>query len=221
MSERLTSKSGIRDSLHISHPEGFGRLHSEKAYSRFFEGFVEETVSKGNRQKIVRVYVGDYYVPECSNKNWIGVKLINTLLLLMATILFVFAATRNVELNRVSSAYFLTMIPQPVCVIFLLWSLVTLVNFWMAPAKMTVGEYRRGPGTLKTAVKCYSLALALAAVGAFVQLLYCTTAGAKTVFLSVMSFLLAALLAFLLYRVEERRSYYKQDNPQKTLKEET
>lgn len=215
MSERLTSKTGIRESLRISIPGGFGMLHSEKAYRRFFEGYVEEYVPKenGKGQKIVRTYVGSYYVPERKKHKWIVTKLMYTLVLMLTTTLFILAATRDIQLAYVSTAYLLTLIPQPICVIFLLWSFVAVLNVWMAPEKMTIGEYRRGPEALKTGTKCYSFALVIAAVGELVQLFFCTADYRAAVLQCAQGLLLAALLAFLLYRTEQQRVYHEQANP--------
>lgn len=214
MSERLTSKSGIRESLRNAVPAA-GKVHSIRSYHRFFEGYVEEYIPKANGRgkKIVRTYIGKYYVPDQKNRKWIGTKLIYALLFILATAFFIVAATREIGFSRVGVSYLLTLIPQPLCVIFVLWCMVAIINLLITPHKMTIGEYKRSSESLKTGAKCYSLALVVAAAGELAQLFFCTAASVPTVILCAQGFLLASVLVLKIYRMERQRTYHEVSNP--------
>lgn len=213
--ERFTSKTTIRESLQKAGLSGLGQPRSARSYRRFFEGYIEEYVLKesGKGTKLVRTYTGVYYVPDQKARKWGVTKLLYFCLFALATALFIFAATRDIQLTVFGVPYMLAILPQPVCVIFLLWCLVAFVNLLMAPPKMTIGEYRRSSESLRTGTKCYALALALAAVGQLGQLFFCRSDCVTTVLFCVQALLLAAVLIFAIYRMEVQQVYHEQPNP--------
>lgn len=72
------------------------------SYHRYFEGYSEQKVpgENGHRNRIVRVYVGDYYKRKCSDCAWIAVKAAYALLYLAAVAVYLFAMVLPIGSNH-------------------------------------------------------------------------------------------------------------------------
>lgn len=138
------------------------------AYHRHFEGYSEYMVTneKGNA-KIQRVYTGSWYrvnLEETAKK-----RLWAMLLLCWAAMLalFLFAGTRNIQLNKLG----LMALLQAAVIVCMVWSLSGILHFLCLPEKSTIGQYRRSFEAIRKGSVGLLLAFGGAGFAALLQLI--------------------------------------------------
>lgn len=205
----MKSKTQIREKREaLEHDLGTNRWHS-RAYHRFFDGWTEvpELDEKG-RVHIRRVYIGEYYKAELSDKAWKLRKLWYALLLLAAIGFYILAASLDVSGNTVRYAVF----PQ----VLSLFGLIFLVWFYIgrlaAPRILTRGERRDTARNLKTAALIEIWFLGISALCMLIQGIL---QGEARALWSVAAFLIAGALVYVVWYLEENTDYEWIANPEK------
>ncbi|MGM9608081.1 MAG: hypothetical protein ACI3XJ_11310 [Oscillospiraceae bacterium] len=117
-------------------------FHHSNAYHRFFEGYSEKMIARenGRGNRIIREYVGKYYVQDCSDRNWMLCKAAFLVLYAAAVCLFLFALTRRTASNTV----LLTAIPSGAALILLVLLLYYMIMFIFSRRRLTAYEYNNG-----------------------------------------------------------------------------
>lgn len=139
-----------------------GEYYNSRRYHSFFEGYTEKTVEENGKQKIVRIYTGDYYRPQLTARQRGVRKGLNCVLYLCTLGLYVYCATRPLQLNLSPAV----AICQGLEALLLLWLLVSVADYTTAKEQMTVRVYRTASRRL------IGLSLAAAVVFGLMSALY-------------------------------------------------
>ena len=115
-------------------------FYNSRRYHSFFEGYTEKTVVENGKEKIVRVYTGDYYRPKLTSGQRLFRKVLNCALLALTMGLYVYCATQPLEINLSP----LVGICQGFEGFLLLWLLVSVADYTAAKEQMTLRVYRMG-----------------------------------------------------------------------------
>lgn len=138
------------------------RAHS-RAYHRFFAGYTEVKKVKqgGLGYTIDRVYTGQYFERRMGKGRSIALKALYLALYLAAAAAFVMSAVARVEINSV----WYIVAPEALSAAALVWAGVGVVNYLIAPMKMTKYEYNSSSRSLIRS-SAVSFALLLVTAGA-------------------------------------------------------
>lgn len=122
-------------------------FHS-KGYHRYFEGYSEEAyVDEKGKKRIRRVYTGVLHRAQISDARLGWTKRTYFLFLVLAALVFVFAATRRVGSNTCWYA----AVFEALCVLGFLWLFYELVCYAAAARDMTADDFRSVAGLQKAA----------------------------------------------------------------------
>ncbi len=183
-----------------------GRFGASVFRRRYFEGYAtREVLGRNGRPVLRQVYVGVWYVQELTQKERLRHRILVVVLALLAGALLAFGATREIAANMRA----LCALPEFVCVFGLVWTLYGLVNDCLSEPKRTVGDYRSSSGAIRTG----SLMAAVAGAAAcLATLVYAAIEGGNTglFVLAAAAELAAGALAFLIWRLESKVKYTKQ-----------
>lgn len=114
------------------------KRHSS-AYHRYFEGYAErECYDEKGKRHIERVYVGNYYRRAVSDGQHKALKAQYAVMYLLSLAVFLFAGTRDTQLNTARYVY----IPVILSLVAMLCLLVTIVFNLIAPREMVIRAYR-------------------------------------------------------------------------------
>ena len=123
----------------IIREDGLSHGYHSRSYHRHFEGYREtEIIDSKGRTRIRRDYVGEWYSQDLSRGKRIALKITLAALWALTAAVFVFTASRATHAN---ASWYVTVSEFGVVAGFL-WTIVSLVLYLTAPAKMTIGDYR-------------------------------------------------------------------------------
>lgn len=209
MSKKSFSRK-MTDNLNRS-GEAPGRGWHSNAYHRYFEGYSEyETLDSRGKTVIRRVYEGTVYSQNLDRKQRVKLHVLLGVLWLAGAAVFALAATRPVPANML----WYSVLPQFAVLGFLVWALTALVNYYMAPEKMTVADYNTGSRRL---VKS-SLAALIAMLLCAAVYLICAFAFEECILLHLLCAALcgvSALLMLLVNRLESNVTYTEEKSGEK------
>lgn len=174
-----------------------------KAYHRHFEGYAEvETTNEKGKTVIERVYVGDYYRLDLPKKKRILLRAGYGALIILAALLFWFAASRPVGANMTWYLAIAQMVG--VCLIGLLC--VNLLSHCIAPRDMTIGDWKSSSEKLQRNAKYTALIMELLA---FLTLLHVLLNGENwpVHLLCTALYAVAGLTAVVMNRLEANAPY--------------
>ena len=148
--------------------DGLAKGWHSRAYHRYFEGYSEYMVEDARgRAKIQRVYTADWYRVNLEEKTK---RIVCMELLLCWTgmlLLFLFAGTRNIQINKL---WYMALI-QAATVACLVWNLSGVLHFLCLPEKSTVGQYRKSFEATQKSSFGLLITFGAAGLAAFVQLM--------------------------------------------------
>ncbi|MDE7286688.1 MAG: hypothetical protein K2N55_07595, partial [Lachnospiraceae bacterium] len=177
-------------------------LYNSRRYHEFFEGYTERIVMEKGRERIERIYTGDYYCPVISSGSRKLRKMLYCTFFLLAVMDYGYLATRPLEMNISKWSG----ICQGFLALALLWLLAAVFYYGTAKEKMTVRIYR------SASVRLRQLSFAAAALFGLMSIIYFLLAivggGSWQDFVKLfpMSVSGCALL-FAMYRLEEGTEY--------------
>ena len=178
-----------------------------RAYHRHFDGYVEYSAlnPRGARTRIKRLYTAPWHSSALPPRQFALRKVCCAAAWTVGTLLFVWAAAGPSAANTAKAAGAV----QGLVVLAAVWAAKGILSLLLAPARMTLAEYRGSAGTLRTAAPL------LAAAGA-ADLLYTIAAGIWTGSRSGPPMLLALALSTgawgLLWAVERRMPWRTEAN---------
>ena len=121
------------------------RPYHSQVYHKYFEGYAEKQVIENGKVRIERVYVGNYYRANGSNRMRILRKILYVVLYFLSAFCLVHAGLLDLEVNYVKY----TSITQAVSFFTLLLFLIPLFFHTIAPVTMTIREFRDSSENLK------------------------------------------------------------------------
>lgn len=115
-------------------------IFKSRRYHEFFEGYTEQTCVVNGKERIERLYTGDYYCSDLDRKNKIIRKVTYSILFFVILLNYIYIATRMTSFNIART----TGICHGIISVLLLWLLVSVVYYVSAKDEMTVRIYRSG-----------------------------------------------------------------------------
>lgn len=205
---------GVRGKETISPDDAEGKLdHLDKSkgftrsffYHAYWRGWTEVRVNRlgSRRHQIERVYTAPWIRQELTGRDYVLVRLLYGLLLVLAALLFSFAMTRRVGSNY---CWYVALFGMPATILMIV-TLWVFVIYAKAPRKMTLWEHRVSSTYLRRAAAVFSVLLAAAAAATG---LYAALNPADQPLRQLMNAgldLLAAACAFSVFRIEKRMKY--------------
>ena len=184
------------------------RNHSD-AYHRHFEGYSEfyQVDPDSGKAGIKRVYTGEYYIRDMDRTQRILLRLTLTLTWLGACVVFLLCASRPVSSN--SNWY--VAAAQVGCIVGLVWAAIGLANCWTVPVKMTVGDWRSSSERLRNGSVCAAVFFAVCAAATLLDY-FLGDKGTGTHFICSAGFLLCCGFMILVYRLESKARYKKEQS---------
>ena len=147
-----------REKLEQSIP--MGGWHS-RYYRRQFDGWTEiPELGPDGRQRIRRVYTGEYYQAALSDRAWRLRKVWYGLLLAVSAVLYTLAAVRGTEVNRM----WYGSLPQAIGLFGYIFSIWFYVLRLTVPRKLTRREYREAAKNLRIGAMTVTVVMAAAAL---------------------------------------------------------
>lgn len=201
------NRGGIRDRINETDPQ---KKKEHSAYERFFEGYTQRLVVSANgRERLERVYVGDYYCPALTRRQLFRVKAEYLGAFLCEVLLLVRTGMLPIVMNRTA----FVGIFQAACVFFLGYVLLALIRYLPSGDRRTIYEYHTTSGSICRG----ALGLAVSAGGGTISALVFTLLwgrGELLLHLScVLCYGLMTALAFGIYQREKAITYEKVKNP--------
>lgn len=181
-------------------PQKYGRPF----YNKYFEDTQEEIIiDKRGKKKIMRTYIGQYYMQELDQRGRVMHIIICLLLYIGAAASFCGGAFYPAEVN------FTKWIVIPVCAGFLsfILTLAVLVAYMSAGRKLRIYDYKSTSVALKRYTIVDSAAMGAAA---FITVFYGCTVKSQTwkeTWLCAGSYLISMLFSLALHRKEKRVKY--------------
>ena len=115
--------------------DGTGADMRRSAYHRFFAGY-SEMRENGDHGKILRKYVGKYYLRCCDDKQMILTKVLYCLLFIGSAAVYLVSIAGKKQVNTV----LYVVLPQMISIISLLVTGVHVAKCLMAPKKMKIDQ---------------------------------------------------------------------------------
>jgi hypothetical protein len=130
-----------------------------KQRDKYFQGYTTYTVPKknGKGKKTIRVYEGDLYRLDATNRQCIGKKLLCAGLVLVFYIAGIIAGLQNVDVNK---GYF--TIPYIIGLLFGFYCVLGIINLLISRKDMTEFEYKEYSRQIKrgSALSMYAMGVA-------------------------------------------------------------
>lgn len=194
---------------HLDKNKGFTR---SGFYHSYWRGWTEVRVDRiGRPYKVERVYTAPWIRQDLSTRDYVLVRVLYGLLLVLSAVLFTFAMTRRVGSN---SCWYVALFGMPATIFF-------IITFWIfivyakAPRKMTLWEHRVSAVYLRRAAPVLS---ALLAATALATGLYAALNPADQPFSQLRNALLDLLAAggaFAVFWIEKKMKYEDLPNTNK------
>ncbi|MCC8102949.1 MAG: hypothetical protein LIP11_12075 [Clostridiales bacterium] len=141
-----------------------------KSYHKYFEGYAEQKKTMPNgKQKIVRVYVGDYHSQNLTRKQGVCLRILYAAFFALSVLCFFLAAKNRTEGNF----FWLSAISHAAAGGLYLWVFYGLVNYLMTGRDMTINDYRTSSLVLMKATVAEAAALASSGLVALLWFLIC------------------------------------------------
>lgn len=174
------------------------------AYHRYFEGYAERKYyDEKENMHIERVYIGNYYRRNISDKRHKALKLQYGVMYVLALAAFLFAGTRDTQLNGVIYVY----IPVILSLVAMLCLIFPLFYNFTAPREMIIRTYRDSSEKLKFVSACAAVLQVISAVATIFGMFYVPGQLGLQQFLSIAGFLVSALLLLWLCQTERCLEY--------------
>ncbi len=189
-------------------------IHHSRYYHRFFEGYTEvrtpDPTSRVKPYKIERIYTAPYTVVDMERYMYFVYRLVYSLLLLLALVLYVSAFTDdrvafNTNPRAAASAVMVTAVPLFVFA-------VSLIAYWLRPKRMKYYDYRTSTKRLKLWPLISAGGCVLAALLCGVFLLVKGSADAAAELLFIVRLIAAALACTAVFLLERRMPYKQIEN---------
>ena len=201
-------RKGLGESFRKGEVDGKKKkLYGSRAYQKFFEDYEEIRVPKesGRGTRIKRIYTGDYYRKDSSDKNWYAMKVVYLLAAVVTVALFVMAAFPGGGANKV---WYVT-VPQAASVACYFIFFRVLCSYIAAPRNMTISEWKRGCRTLKKILKILAGCVLVTAAGTLGYYLLHGTEFSGRILGYFMAYLLCASVLGIMYIWENKVNYQK------------
>lgn len=201
-------RKGLGESFRKGEVDGKKKkLYGSRAYQKFFEDYEEIRVPKesGRGTRIKRIYTGDYYRKDSSDKNWYAMKAVYLLAAVVTVALFVMAAFPGSGANK---AWYVT-VPQAASVACYFIFFRVLCSYIAAPRNMTISEWKRGCRTLKKILKILAGCVLVTAAGTLGYYLLHGTEFSGKILGYFMAYLLCASVLGIMYILENKVNYQK------------
>lgn len=212
---------GVRGKERISPDDAEGKLdHLDKNkgftrsgfYHAYWRGWTEVRVDRlGKPYHVERVYTAPWIRQSLSNRDYVLIRLLYGLLLVLAAVLFCFAMTRRIGSN---SCWYVALFGMPATILMIV-TLWIYVIYAKAPRNMTLWEHRSSSVYLRRAALIFSILLAATALATGVYtarnpsdqpLAHLRNAGLD---------LLSAAGVFAVFRIEKQMKYEDLPNTNK------
>ena len=201
-------RKGLGESFRKGEVDGKKKkLYGSRAYQKFFEHYEEIRVPKENGRgtRIKRIYTGDYYRKDSSDKNWYVMKVVYLLAAVVTVALFVMASFPGNGANKV---WYVT-VPQAASVACFFVFFRVLCSYIAAPRNMTISEWKRGCKTLKKVLKILECCVLVTAVGTLGYYLFHGTEFSGKILCYFIAYLLCAGVLSIIYILENKVNYKK------------
>lgn len=180
------------------------KQHHSSAYHRYFEGFAERKCYDENGiAHIERVYVGNYYRRNISNRHHKLLKAQYAVLYLLSMAAFLFAGTRGTQLNAVVYVY----IPVVLALAAMLYLIFPLFYNLTAPREMMIRSYRDSSEKLIRVSMCAAVLQVISALATIIGMFCIPGQVGPQQFLSVAGFLAGAGLLLWIWQTERCVEY--------------
>lgn len=211
MSNKLTFKEKLhRKYVEQSLKDAEDYRAMGRGYNRYFENWLEYQVTtpKG-KKRIIRIYDGAWYTHRLTDAQRRGLKGLYLLLWLLSAVFFSLAGFQWTASNSSPYVYFV----QCLALLGLVASGYAVICYMVAPAKMTIGQYKGSSVLLQRLCRASAIGHGLVALATLVHALVLLFAGgaasgAVTELLCALSFLAAAASIYALCRIEKDKVKY-------------
>lgn len=180
------------------------KQHHSSAYHRYFEGFAErKCYDENGNTHIERVYVGNYYRRKTSDRHLKALKARYVVLYLLSMAAFLFAGTRDTQLNVVVYVY----IPVVLALAAMLYLIFPLFYNLTVPREMMIRSYRDSSEKLIRISICAAVLQAVSALMTIIGMICIPGQVGPQQFLSVAGFLVGAGLLLWIWQTERCAEY--------------
>lgn len=152
---------------------------------------------------IERVYVGNYYRRNVSDRHHKMLKVQYVVMYLLSMAAFLFAGTRATQLNAVIYVY----IPVVLSLVVMLYFIFPLVYNLTAPREMIIRVYRDSSEKLIHVSMCAALLQVINALNTIIGMVCVSGQVGLQQFLSIVGFLVSAVLLLWLWQTERHLEY--------------
>lgn len=213
---------GVRGKNRISWNDAEGNLdHLDKNmgvnrsgfYHSYWRGWSEVRIERpGKPYKIERVYTAPWIRQDLSTRDYVLVRILYGLLLVLSTVLFAFAMTRRVGSNY---CWYVALFgfPATILLFVVFWMFVVYVK---APRKMTLYEHRSSSSYLKFFALLISIFFAATAIATVVYTILNPADQPVQQLLNAGLDLIAAAGTFVVFWLEKKMKYVDIPNENKT-----
>lgn len=185
-----------------------GFRHSDH-YHQYFHGYTEVRIERPNgRYRIERYYTADWYVQDCTDRQWIGQKIAMSALGLLTVLAYVWLMTRPAYEGNTSR---LAAVPGLLVVPFLVLLTGSVIGYAATGRKMTWWEHHAGTGRISRYSLIVGSLMLLTGVAMLVQVAL-GVANPGSEILHAIAVMATALLPFAMYLLEHRMPYTTQHN---------
>jgi hypothetical protein len=201
----LGFRDRIRNSLQKDEKRGKPGTWHSTAYHRFFEGYSEVAVPRinGKGTIIQRIYTGNYYRQDLTNRQRILVRILYALMFLGIVYLFVSSATLPLSSNTT----WYVVISQVVSVPFLFWIFIIFLSYLPAGRDLTIDGYRSSSLALKKATMSAAVSLGVVSLAMLVFVILNMSNMLLDELLLIIKYLVGGLLALTMNRIECKLKY--------------
>lgn len=179
-------------------------------YEQYFEGYVYAKVPAKNKNgfKLKRFYVGNYYVHDLDDKQWIQRKLVYSGLTLLCVVLFLVFSLRPGNMNLTSYI----AVPgclSAFCLVFLITGCVLYIS---CPRKMTKYDCSKSSSYIKRWSYLTTAAIVVTLICCIVFILLNLRSVTLSDIISCIAYTAAAACTYIIHRIEKNTEYYEEYN---------
>lgn len=175
-------------------------------YHKRYEGYMEKLATDVNgRKHIERVYTGEYYSQDITDKRHFLTRILYAVLYLLAAGLFLFASSTSTVSN-------LAVYVQLICFIILaamFVMLVYLITYIASPRRMTVWEHYSGPVRVKQWSQMTAILMAIEALAVATFVILHRDIELSGELINIAGYLAASLAVISINRIEAKIAYKK------------
>lgn len=180
------------------------KQYHSASYHRYFEDYAEiESVKPDGKRRIERIYIGEYYMQELSDRQRILRKVLYAVLYIAACALFIHAGTQNHEANLT----WWVAVPETLSFMALFWLLLPMFFCMTAPQKMVIRTYRDSSENLIRISLVAAILLGVTALTAFGYTFIAVQGSLLIALLCFGEYFIASVIMFCLWRLEKKLPY--------------